>query len=97
MSDYRVVSSDNHIFEPPDLWTSWIEPEFREEAPRVVREDGTDWWVCNGKSCWGLDSDSPERRRAGGLRRRISLLMPMYLKTCGQGATSLRSRSRTWT
>ena len=53
MSDYRVVSSDNHIFEPPDLWTSWIEPEFREEAPRVVREDGTDWWVCNGKKLLG--------------------------------------------
>ena len=22
MADYRIISSDNHIVEPPDLWTS---------------------------------------------------------------------------
>ncbi len=50
MANYRVISSDSHVFEPPDLWTSRTEPKFRERAPRVVHrpEDDTDWWVCEG-------------------------------------------------
>jgi hypothetical protein len=42
MSGYRIISSDNHVFEPADLWTTRAEPQFRDRAPRVVREaDGT--------------------------------------------------------
>ena len=33
MADYRVISSDNHIVEPPDLWEKRMEPEFRDQAP----------------------------------------------------------------
>ena len=50
MAGYRVISSDNHVFEPPDLWTSRIEPRFRDRAPHIVRfEDGSDWFVCDGR------------------------------------------------
>ena len=50
MDSYQVISSDSHIFEPSDLWTSRIESQFRERAPRVVHRagDATDWWVCEG-------------------------------------------------
>jgi predicted TIM-barrel fold metal-dependent hydrolase len=54
MSNYKVVSSDNHVFEPPDLWVSRIEPRFRDRAPRVDKgEDGGDWWFCDGKVVQG--------------------------------------------
>ena len=50
MASYRVVSSDSHIFEPADLWTSRVEPKFKDRAPRMVHreEDASDWWVCEG-------------------------------------------------
>ena len=50
MADYRIISSDDHIFEPPELWTSRIEPKCRDRAPRMCRqeEDSTDWWTCEG-------------------------------------------------
>ena len=49
MADYRIISSDNHIMEPTDLWTSRVETKFKDRAPRVVRiEDGSDWWFCDG-------------------------------------------------
>ena len=50
MANYRVISSDSHIFEPADLWTSRIEPKFRDRAPRMVHrdEDNTDWFFCDG-------------------------------------------------
>ena len=50
MAGYRIISSDSHVFEPPNLWTSRIEPKYRDRAPRIVRmEDGGDWWVCEGE------------------------------------------------
>jgi len=49
MAGYRVVSSDNHIVEPPDLWTANIEARFRERAPQIVEEEDGEWWVCDGK------------------------------------------------
>ena len=48
MPSYRVNSSDNHIAEPPDLWTSRMEPKFKDRAPRLVHEDGMDVWYCDG-------------------------------------------------
>ena len=47
---YRIISSDDHIFEPPDLWTSRIDPKYRDRAPHMFRreEDNTDWWICDG-------------------------------------------------
>ena len=50
MANYRVISSDSHIFEPADLWTSRIEAKYKDRAPRMAHrdEDDTDWWVCDG-------------------------------------------------
>jgi len=59
-----VISSDSHIIEPPDLWTSRIDRPFRDRAPRVERIDGTDWWICNGKT---IGSVSGRKRRSGSL------------------------------
>lgn len=48
MENSKFISSDSHIFEPPDLWSSRLESRFRERSPQIVREDNTDWWVCEG-------------------------------------------------
>ena len=69
MAGYRIISGDDHVFEPQDLWTSRIEPKFRDEAPRIVRFDDADWWVCQDvKMCsmgsgtqTGMRLEAPER------------------------------------
>ena len=48
MGSYRIISSDDHVTETPDLWTSRVEPQFRERAPGVVRREDGDWWFCDG-------------------------------------------------
>ena len=49
MPVYRVISSDNHIMEPGDLWTARAEPKFKGREPHIIRRnDGSDWWVCDG-------------------------------------------------
>ena len=50
MSSYQVISSDSHVVEPEDLWTTRVEPMFRERAPRIVRDEGGfDYWYCDGR------------------------------------------------
>ena len=37
-----ILSSDSHVFEPPDLWQTRIDSAFRDRAPRIERIDGGD-------------------------------------------------------
>lgn len=48
MALIKMLSSDSHVVEPPDLWTERMSPQFRDRAPRVVREDDGDWWYVDG-------------------------------------------------
>jgi predicted TIM-barrel fold metal-dependent hydrolase len=41
-----LLSSDSHIVEPPDLWTSRTSDE---RLPHVVREADGDWWYIDGR------------------------------------------------
>ena len=64
MSSYRVISSDNHVFEPADLWTSRIEPAFRDRAPHIARDDdGADYWWCDGKRRISLSAGTQAGKR----------------------------------
>jgi len=41
--DYKVISADNHILEPRNLFVERLPAQFRDRAPRVLRgEDGGD-------------------------------------------------------
>jgi hypothetical protein len=52
--NYEAVPSDNHVFEPPDLWTSRAKPGFKDRIPQLVREYDGDWWYCDGHRVIGL-------------------------------------------
>src|SRR5256885_11916428 len=45
MTPAMILSSDSHVFEPPDLWTTRIDAAFRDRAPRMRRIDGADQLV----------------------------------------------------
>lgn len=45
---YRLVDSDAHINEPPDLWTSRVPAKFKDRAPRMEHFDQGDAWVLEG-------------------------------------------------
>jgi len=51
---FKIIDSDMHIMEPPDLWEKYIDKKFRDRAPRgvtsknvrdlrLVHPDGTEW------------------------------------------------------
>ena len=51
---YRIIDSDQHIVEPPDLWECWLPKKFRDRAPKLVKdEDGGDaWQLVRTRSRW---------------------------------------------
>lgn len=36
MSDYKLISADSHVSEPPGLWVEGVDRRYRERAPRLV-------------------------------------------------------------
>ena len=39
---FKVMDSDMHIIEPPDLWQRYMEPEFTDQAPRGTTKSVAD-------------------------------------------------------
>jgi predicted TIM-barrel fold metal-dependent hydrolase len=48
MRDYRLISADSHINEPPDLWTTRLPEKFRDRAPRIESFPQGDAYVMEG-------------------------------------------------
>jgi predicted TIM-barrel fold metal-dependent hydrolase len=73
---FKVLDSDMHIIEPPDLWERYMEPSFRHLAPRgttlfvgdlgLVSQDGS-WWVRDAN---GLQVTLPPNPNPGRSRQR---------------------------
>ena len=63
MPDYRVISSDNHIYEPRDLWTSRIAPKYRDQAPQIRAVKGGEAWFIGDVRGQGLAQGTQPGRR----------------------------------
>ncbi len=63
MSSYRIISSDNHVFEPPDLWINRVDATYRDRAPRLVHEQTGDWFYCDGMRVASLGGGTQPGRR----------------------------------
>ena len=37
----RIISADSHVLEPGNLWIDRVDRKFREQAPRVLEQDGS--------------------------------------------------------
>jgi predicted TIM-barrel fold metal-dependent hydrolase len=43
--DYRLISTDDHIIEPPDVWKDRLEAKYAAGAPKVVEVGGEERWL----------------------------------------------------
>ena len=47
---YDVIDADAHVLEPPDLWLNYIDPKYRERAPKIIIDtDGRERVALEGK------------------------------------------------
>ena len=51
VNDMVLVSVDDHVVEPPDVFEGRVAAKYREHAPRfITRDDGTNVWEYNGET-----------------------------------------------
>ena len=48
MAEFKVISSDSHIIEPHELWTTRIEAKYRDRAPYIRHGEDADRWYIEG-------------------------------------------------
>ncbi len=50
IDDLILVSVDDHVVEPPDMFAGHIPDKYKDQAPKVItKPDGTDAWVFEGQ------------------------------------------------
>ena len=37
--EYNCIDADGHILEPLELWVDYMDPKYRDHAPRLVRDN----------------------------------------------------------
>jgi predicted TIM-barrel fold metal-dependent hydrolase len=47
--DWKLISSDSHIIEPPDMWRSLSTRFPEDKVPHIVDQDDGDWWFIDGR------------------------------------------------
>ena len=49
MEDMILVSVDDHVCEPPDMWDAHVPAKWKDRAPKLVtKDDGSNLWVFEG-------------------------------------------------
>jgi len=49
MNDMILVSVDDHFVEPPDMFDAHIPAAYKDKAPKIIQDQGSDFWVYEGK------------------------------------------------
>ncbi|MEA2532681.1 MAG: hypothetical protein QOJ93_492 [Actinomycetota bacterium] len=44
-----LIDADSHVLEPADLWETYLEPQYRDRAIRIVEQDGVEQLVMAGE------------------------------------------------
>ena len=75
--EYKVISADNHLIEPPNTFIDRVPAKYKDVAPRLVRgKDGGDGW--------SLDGSIPETTI--GVGRGLGNVNPgMHIRTAPRG------------
>ena len=69
--EYRLISADGHLMDPPDLWTANAPAKYGDQVPRMEHFELGDAWVTPGRdtpspfnwgACAGRVAPGPPRR-----------------------------------
>jgi len=64
MNDMILVSVDDHVCEPPDMWERHVDAKWKSRAPRLVHKpDGCDVWVFEGQQIPNVGLNAVAGRR----------------------------------
>lgn len=83
---YNVIDADGHVLEPADMWLRYIDPKFRDRAPRLFTDkDGNERFMAGDQPLTKTGSNGGEGERP----RKLGALGGVSF----QGAEEVRDRS----
>jgi len=92
-----AVDADGHILEPPDLWERYLEPEYRERAVRIRKDDqGLEYLEVDGRPSKRVRKNFTAMMgsmdRLGGFESEREPTGLAYVDTASFGAMDARER-----
>ncbi|WP_174273953.1 amidohydrolase family protein, partial [Sphingomonas bacterium] len=88
MNDMILISVDDHIIEPPDLFVGRLPAKYRSEEPRVARfENGDERWLMEGKKVASVGPSA-----VAGRNKEEMGVEPMRYEQIRKGCWSLDER-----
>ena len=88
-----VISVDDHLIEPPDLFEGRLPRRLEDRAPRVVEaDDGTEQWLYEDRTYPNIGLNT-----VAGRSRDSWSMDPRASTRCDPAATTSTPGSRTWT
>ena len=94
--DYNVIDADGHVLEPPDLWETYMDPQFRDRAIRLrLNDDGKEYIELDGRpsqffNIKALASLGSMGRPASEIVRRIK--SETYVESAPYGSMDAKER-----
>ena len=93
MDDMILVSIDDHMIEPPDMYKNHVPAKFADDVPKVVRTDqGVDEWVFQGQKHLDAVRHGGHRRLAA---RGVGVQPRRVLRSCVPAASTCTSACAT--
>ncbi len=86
---YRLFSVDDHIIEPADVWSSRVPKRFRDAAPRVIEDDGREYWVYEGRRAETMGLNA-----VAGKPRELWNMEPVRFSDMIEGCYNAKARAR---
>ena len=63
LEGYKILSQDDHTFEPSDLWVTRMPAKYRDRAPHLVHQEDQDMWWCEDTRLVGMGPGTRPGRR----------------------------------
>jgi hypothetical protein len=87
IDDLILISVDDHLIEPPDLFAGHLDAKYLDRAPRLVRNDeGSDVWTFGA-----LVMETAALNAVAGRPRRSTAWSPRASRRCDPAATTCTS------
>jgi predicted TIM-barrel fold metal-dependent hydrolase len=63
--EYDLISVDDHIIEPPRVWSDRLPARFQDAGPHVIEADGREFWIYEGRrgETMGLNAVAGKERK----------------------------------
>jgi len=75
MTDLELIDADGHILEPPEMWLEYIEPKYRDQAPRLADYQGRELWMVEDHPLIRGAADGGGRGLAGAAGKNLAEIL----------------------